>query len=289
MFGMDLAGAAVDQAAASQGEQQAAGSDEVSVEAFEQRQESRRQNNVDDPARANCTLKRDGCHEFFAGQIVPRSYICDCGDHHGVENNSDQYCHPYGFEKSGPAKFGSGFFSGFADRLESGHEIGDDLKDEQERNQGCVGEERREVARRTLAYAKSDEDSKQGQRAESGPVLKSRAEADAAIVQRGEQRGESKADDEVRKKDWASGNAVDLERIERWEDVTGDAAYGDGFPRADDEVGEHHHPSGGEADGARKNGRSVGDLARGVWHGGHQPTVDPADREQQRAADGEAE
>src|SRR5713101_8423790 len=191
---MDLADAGVDQAAASQGEQQAAGSDEVSVETFEQRQERRRQNNVDDSARAHCPLKRDGGHEFFAGQIVPRSYICDCGDDHGVENNSDQYGHPYGFEKSGPAKFGSGFFSSFANRLESGHEIGDDLNYEQERNQGRVGEEWREVARRTLAYAKSDEDDEQGERAEGGPVLKSCAEADAAIVQRGEQSGEAEAD-----------------------------------------------------------------------------------------------
>src|SRR6266851_2438783 len=66
MFGMDLAGAGVNQAAASQGEQQAAGSDEVSVEAFEQRQERCRQNNVDDPARAHCPRKRDGGYEFLA-------------------------------------------------------------------------------------------------------------------------------------------------------------------------------------------------------------------------------
>ena len=93
----------------------------------------------------------------------------------------------------------------------------------------------------------------------------------------------------MRKIDWASGDAVDLDGIERRDDVAGDAAYGHGLPGADDEVGEHHHPAGGEADGAGESGRGVGDLARGVGHGGHQPAINPADGEQQRAADGEAE
>jgi hypothetical protein len=38
-----------------------------------------------------------------------------------------------------------------------------------------------------------------------------------------------------------------------------------------------------------KSGRGVGDLACGVWHRGDQPAIDPADGEQERAADGKAE
>ena len=149
-------------------------------------------------------------------------------------------------------------------------------------------EERREVARRTFAYAERDEDYEQRERTEGCPVLESCAEPDAAVVERGEERCESESDDEVRKVDWPPGDAVDLERIERRDDVAGDAADCYGFPRADDEVGEHHHPSGGEADGSREGSGSVSDFARGVKHGGHQPAVNPADGEQKRAADGEA-
>ncbi|MGA3190795.1 MAG: hypothetical protein ABSF22_27150 [Bryobacteraceae bacterium] len=89
--------------------------------------------------------------------------------------------------------------------------------------------------------------------------------------------------------DWASGDSIDLKPIERREDVTGDAAHGDGFPRTDDEVGEHHHPPGGEADGAGKSRGGVRDLPRSIGHGGHQPAIDPADREKECATDGEAQ
>src|SRR5579863_4665514 len=89
--------------------------------------------------------------------------------------------------------------------------------------------------------------------------------------------------------DWLSRDAVDLDGIERGENIARDAPYGYGLPGADDEVGEHHHPSGGEADGAGECGGGVCDFASGVGHGGYQPAVDPADGEQQCAADGEAE
>ena len=60
-------------------------------------------------------------------------------------------------------------------------------------------------------------------------------------------------------------------------------------PWADNEIGERHHPSGGEADGSGENGRRVGDLARGIGHRDYKLSVDPADRKQQRAADYESE
>ncbi len=102
-------------------------------------------------------------------------------------------------------------------------------------------------------------------------------------------RGEGKTDDQVRKVDWTAGNAVDLERIKRRDNVAGDAADGYGFPGTDDEVGQQHDPSGGEADVAGESGRSVGDLTCGVWHCGDQSAVDPADGEKQSAAHGETQ
>jgi hypothetical protein len=187
------------------------------------------------------------------------------------------------------AKLGSRLFSGLTYGFESCHEIRDDLNHQQERDQRRVRKQRGEVVRRPLAHAECDKNYKQRESAEGRPVLKGRAEADAAIVQHGEQRGEGKADGEVRKIYGTSGDAIEFERIERWKDVAGDAADGHGLPRADNEVGEHHHPSGGEADGARKSCGGVGDLARGVGHCGDQPAVNPTDGEQQRPADGEAE
>ena len=60
------------------------------------------------------------------------------------------------------------------------------------------------------------------------------------------------------------------------------------MPRTDDEVGKGHHPSRGEADGAGKNRRGVGDFASSVGHRHHQLAVDPTDGKQQRAPYGEA-
>jgi hypothetical protein len=58
----------IDQAAASQGKQQPAGGYEISVEAFEQRQQRGREDDVDDPARAHCALEGNRGHELLAGQ-----------------------------------------------------------------------------------------------------------------------------------------------------------------------------------------------------------------------------
>src|ERR1022692_4218939 len=161
MLRMDLAGAGVDQAAAPQGKEQAAGGYEISVEAFEQRQQGCGENDVDDPARAHGALEGNCGHELLTGQLVPWRYECNCGDDDCVEENADQDGHPDGFEKSLAAKLGSGFFGGLADGFESGHEIRDDLNHEEERNQWCVGEERREVARRSFADAERYENDEQ--------------------------------------------------------------------------------------------------------------------------------
>src|SRR5580700_216062 len=286
MLGMDLSGSGIDEAAASQGKQQAAGGYEISIEAFEKREQCRRQDCVDDPARADGALESYGGHELVVGQFVPGSNKSYGGDDDCIEKNADQNGHPDGLEKSLPAKFGRGLFGGLAYGLESGHEIRDDLQHQEDGNQRLMSEEWREVVQRALAYADRDKNDKQGEGAEGCPVLEGGAEADAAVVQGGEQRREAETDDQVREVNRASGDAVDLDRIERRNNVTSDAADGHGFPGADNEVGEHHHPSGGEADRAGKSCRGISNFSGGIGHGGDQPAINPADGEQQRAADG---
>jgi hypothetical protein len=78
-------------------------------------------------------------------------------------------------------------------------------------------------------------------------------------------------------------------RIETRNDITGDAAHRDRLPRAHDEVGESHHPAGGETDGARKDRGGIGNFSCCVGHGDDQLAVDPPDGKQDRAADDEAE
>src|SRR5438045_701894 len=100
-----------------------------------------------------------------------------------------------------------------------------------------------------MSRAEGNENNKQRQDGERSPVLEGGAEANAAVIQQGEQRGESESEEQVRQVDGLAGNAVQGERIEPGKDECGDAAEGDGFPGADDEVGEKHHPSSRVADG----------------------------------------
>ncbi len=77
-----------------------------------------------------------------------------------------------------------------------------------------MGEKRGNISRRAFADAKCDEEEKQGEGSERSPVLECSAEADATIVERGEERSERESDDEGRKINRVSGDAVDFERIE---------------------------------------------------------------------------
>jgi hypothetical protein len=57
MFRVNASDAGVDHTAASQGKEQAAGGDEISVEAFEERQQASGEDDVDDPARTHGPLE----------------------------------------------------------------------------------------------------------------------------------------------------------------------------------------------------------------------------------------
>jgi hypothetical protein len=90
-------------------------------------------------------LECDGGHKFFAGELVPRGDECDCGDDAGVEECADDNGHPDGAEESLRAKVWAGFFGGLADGFESGHEVGDDLNHQENRDPRRVGEERLDI------------------------------------------------------------------------------------------------------------------------------------------------
>ena len=149
-------------------------------------------------------------------------------------------------------------------------------------------EQRREIGGRSARDAQGDEDHEKRKCAERGPVLKGSAQPDAAIVHHRQQRGEREPDSQVRQVNRLSRHAVQLDGIERGKYICGDAAHGHGLPRTDDEVCEHHHPSGIEADRARENFRGVGNFARCVGHGHHQLAVHIADGQQQNAANRES-
>ena len=80
-------------AAAAHCEEEAAGSHKISVEALEQRQQSRGKNNIDDPARTNRLLKSDRRHEPLASKASPGRNKCNGRDNRSVEKQADHYSH----------------------------------------------------------------------------------------------------------------------------------------------------------------------------------------------------
>ncbi len=125
-----------------------------------------------------------------------------------------------------------------------------------------------------------DEHHEQAKGPESCPVLKDRAQADAAIVEPGQKAGEPQPDDHMGQINGPAGDAIELHRIQSGKNVARNLPHGHRFPRTDDEVRQHHHPAGGKADRSGKNFRGVGDLAGGVGHGRYQLAVDVADGQQ---------
>src|SRR5690242_20768916 len=97
--------------------------------------------------------------------------------------------------------------------------------------------------------------------------LEIRAETDAAIIDGTEKQSERDAQNEPREKNGLAGDAVKLEGIERRKNVGSNFPESDGFPRADDEVGEKHHPAGEIADDGRKNLGGVAALAGAAGKG----------------------
>ena len=208
---------------------------------------------------------------------MPGSYETDGGDDHAVEDGADDNGHPDGTEEAAGAEFWAGFLGGFSYRFESCHEIRNDLDNKKNGYKRSVREQWGKVAPRSAARTQGYEEDEECQSAEARPILKRRAQPNAAVVKDGEERGKNEANDQMGKKYGTAGDAIEFHGVERGEDVASDTADGYSLPRTDDEVGEGHHPSRGEADGAGKNRRGVGDFASGVGHRHHQLAVDPTD------------
>ena len=141
---MNLASTHIDHAASSHREQQPAGSHEIPVETFEQRQQCSREDDVDDPARTHRLLEGHRRHELFADQRMPRSHKSHRSDDASIEKNADENSHPNRAKETPAAKLRAGFFRGFAHGFESGHEVRHDLDDQQNGNERSVREQRRE-------------------------------------------------------------------------------------------------------------------------------------------------
>src|SRR5580704_10079679 len=115
------------------------------------------------------------------------------------------------------------------------------------------------------------------------------AEADAAVVDGGEKQSKRHAQDESRKENGLTSDAVQLERVKKRKNVGGDFSEGDGFPRTNDEVCEKHHPAGEVADDRRENLRRVGGFAGGVGNALDPLAIDVADGKQNDSANGKTE
>src|SRR5580765_253504 len=129
------------------------------------------------------------------------------------------------------------FLCGFPDRFKTGHEVWNDLNHQESRYQGRVSEEWRDICRRTPAYADSHKDHEKGKRAETGPVLKSRAEAHAPIIQDRKKSGEPKSNHKMWEIHGVAAYAVEFDGIDCRDDIRGHATHGNGLPRTNDEIG----------------------------------------------------
>src|SRR5438876_4938438 len=239
--------------------------------------------------RTGGILKGDGCHELFTCQFSPRGGVRHRRNHDRVEENPHNNCHPDCCEEATSAESRAALLRRLRYRFVACHVIRNDLHDQQYGNKTAVSKKRRQICRRPFARSESHEDNKQRKRAKRGPVLKSGAQADAAIVQHSQQRNQPESDHKVRQVHRPARDSIDFERIQRRKNVACDFPNGHRLPWANDEIGEHHHPSCGEADCRRKNFGSVGDFTRRVRHGHYKLSVDVTDWKQQCAANRESQ
>src|SRR4029078_12574394 len=87
---MHAAAASIDQTTPAEREDQTTGRHEVAVKYFHQGEKSRREDHVDNPARANRMFEGDGSHERRAGQGLPWGRIGAGGNDDGVEDDSNK-------------------------------------------------------------------------------------------------------------------------------------------------------------------------------------------------------
>src|SRR5712672_957273 len=145
------------------------------------------------------------------------------------------------------------------------------------------------IARSAAPNADGEQQQEDEDHGGSGPVLKGGAQADAAVIEDGEEGGHGNAEEKAGQENRLAGNAIQGERIERRKDIGSDFSDGYCFPWADDEVGEEHYPAGEKTNNGRKNLRGVGGFAGGVGEPLDPLAVDVTDREKEESAEGEAQ
>ena len=119
------------EAATSQGVKQTCSRDEVAVEDLEQGEQRARENQPCDPRRAEGARERRLGAEVLAHDTGPGIDPRDHRDHEHVEQPARADRHDDHAAQRAGGKIWSRFFRSLRDRLESGHEIRDDLQDEQ--------------------------------------------------------------------------------------------------------------------------------------------------------------
>lgn len=238
---------------------------------------------------ADALFEGNGGCEAFAEKRLPGRDVGDSGNRKRIEDGANSERKANGLHVAGLAEIRIGFFGVFWDGFETGHEVGNDLQRKQD------GEERRglkdgmKICRSATEGTDAHEREKNQQDHRGHGFLEIRAETNAAIIDGTEKQSERDAQNEPREKNGLAGDAVNLEGIERRKNVGGNFPESDGFPRANDEVGEKHHPAGEIADDGRKNLGGVGGFAGSVGEALDPLAVNIANGEQNHAADCETE
>src|SRR6266478_4652319 len=127
--------------AAAIGEQQAAGSDEVSVEALEESEEGHHQNEADGPAGAEGLLEGKGGGEALADDVLPGRDVADGDYGERVESGADEQGQGDGAHVARALEFWIGLFGAFGRGLETSEEVRNDLQGKQDGDEGAGAEE----------------------------------------------------------------------------------------------------------------------------------------------------
>src|SRR6266581_8496722 len=120
---------------------------------------------------------------MLADDVGPRIYPGDHADDHDVEEAPGEQRDGDDPREGARPEVRERFLRCLENRLEAGHEVGNDLHDEQdgdERSDWC--EERRDIRWTALADAERNKQCEARQQADGRDVLKASAEADATVV-----------------------------------------------------------------------------------------------------------
>jgi hypothetical protein len=111
-------------------------------------------------------------------------------------------------------KFGIGFFGAFGCGLEASQEIRNDLQGEHDGDERSGAEERLKICGRTAPSTDGEEQEEEKNDGACSPVLKRGAEANAAVIQNGEEDGHGGTEEKARQENGLAGDGIQHEGIE---------------------------------------------------------------------------